>query len=71
MIYLLAYKDKNGNDCKGLPWLHLISRNTLRSGKIMEKEFSKLYNSVVLFCCQDDELPEEVSWDFVNKHKIK
>ena len=72
MNYLLAYKDRYGNDFHGTPWLHEIARNTLKSGKIMAKEFAKMYSNVILFACTDEELQNEeiITWDFVNKHKI-
>lgn len=66
--YILAYKDKNGNDCHGNPWLlKYDSKDELYDDIIENNEDIGEY---IVFSINSDKLPEVVTWEFANKHKI-
>lgn len=71
MEYGVAYKDINGMDFHGFPWI-TGGLPTVEEAKAMEKDYiSKGYKNVIAFMFDKpkDEF-EDVTWDYVNKHKI-
>lgn len=71
MNYYIAYKDNNGKDFNGQPWI-------IPNGGFEELAFAKLVASdfinrgfinVTLFGCNEP-LDEEIDWQFVEKNKI-
>ena len=70
MKYLIAYKDKDGNDYNGQPWI--IPENGYD-----EKDFAKMvkndmirrgFKNVILFECKV--IPENIDWDFVEDNEV-
>lgn len=71
MNYYIAYKDNNGKDFNGQPWI-------IPNGGFEELAFAKLvandfinrgFNNVTLFGCNEP-LDEEIDWQFVEENKI-
>lgn len=70
MNYLIAYKDENGKDFYGKPWL-IPDGGTedLSFAKMIKEDFLKRgFKDVKIFEC--DEIPEEVDWDFVENNEV-
>ena len=70
MNYLIAYKDENGKDFYGKPWL-IPDGGTedLSFAKMIKEDFLKRgFKDVKIFKC--DEIPEEVDWDFVEDNEL-
>lgn len=71
MSYGIAYKDINGMDFHGSPWI-TGGLPTIEEAKAMEQEYiSNGFKNVIAFMFDkpEDEF-EDVTWDYVNKHKI-
>lgn len=70
MKYFIAYKDKLGNDFKGLPWI--IPEGGFEdldiTNKVKNDFINRGFKNVILFTCNN--IPKEIDWGFVNKHKI-
>lgn len=71
MNYGIAYKDINGMDFHGLPWI-TGGLPTAEEAKVMEKDYiSKGYKNVIVFMFDKPEDGfEDVSWEYVKNHKI-
>ncbi|MBR4589159.1 MAG: hypothetical protein IKO36_00730 [Bacteroidaceae bacterium] len=69
IIYNIAYKDKNGKDFNGLPWLDGIYYNMDALNTRVNELTNDGYIDVTPFSCKD-EFPETVSWDYVKSHKM-
>lgn len=70
MNYLIAYKDNNGKDFYGKPWL-IPDGGTedLSFAKMIKEDFLKRgFKDVKIFGC--NEIPEEVDWDFVEDNEL-
>jgi len=70
MNYLIAYKDNEGKDFYGKPWL-IPDGGTedLSFAKMIKEDFLKRgFKDVKIFAC--DEIPEEVDWDFVEDNEL-
>lgn len=70
MMYLIAYKDKHGKDCNGNPWLIDFGEDKDSAFESLTEMSEKGNKDVTVFCCEDNELPQTVSWEFVNKHSV-
>ena len=71
MNYGIAYKDINGMDFHGSPWI-TGGLLTVEAAKAMERDYiSKGFKNVIAFMFDkpEDEF-EDVSWEYVNNHKI-
>ena len=70
MLHLIAYRDQTGKDFNGLPWIKIAS-DDLDYAKYQASKMETEYNlkDVVLAECEDEELPETVTWDFIYGHK--
>ena len=71
MSYGIAYKDINGMDFHGLPWI-TGGLPTAEEAKIMEKDYiSKGYKNVIAFMFDkpEDEF-EDVPWEYATVNKI-
>ena len=71
MSYGIAYKDANGMDFHGLPWL-TGGIPTIEEAKAMEQEYISIgFKNVIAFMFDkpEDEI-EIVTLDYVDKHKI-
>jgi hypothetical protein len=69
--YYIAYKDEDGNDFNGFPWIDpqcgTISMDKI---KLMVSDMSNSgYQNVIPFVV-DGEIPEIVDWNYVEQHKI-
>ena len=62
MLHIIAYRDQTGKDYNGLPWFRFAS------AKKQAQEMALEYKDVVLAECEDEELPETVTWDFIYEH---
>ena len=70
MNYLIAYKDNEGKDFYGKPWL-IPDGGTedLSFAKMIKEDFLKRgFKDVTIFSTND--IPEEVEWEFVEENKI-
>lgn len=65
--YYIAYKDEDGNDFNGLPWVKETSKDYIKLfvTDMVESKYQKVIPFVV-----DGEVPEIVDWDYVEQHKI-
>ena len=74
-MYFIAYKDQDGNDLNGLPWIEPVNtdeeRIELPMALAVKKSFSDIFQTVVLFKADVENMPEEVTWEFVEQHKIE
>ena len=72
MNYLIAYKDKHGKDCEGLPYLIDAGDNIIEAtAKKNELLNNKNFKDVTLFWTYASGETEEFSWEYVDKHKIR
>ena len=70
MIYLIAYKEKDGKDFMGQPYI-LGDFNNLNECKENAKQLVRDgYCCVTIFECEVP-APEEISWDFVKRNKME
>lgn len=70
MIYLIAYKEKDGNDFMGQPYI-LGDFNNLDECKAnAQKLIGDGYCYVTVFECEEN-VPEEISWDYVKRNKME
>ena len=71
-MYIIAYRDKNGADFRGYPWLRPTSDDREIAEQIT-KEFREEYKDTILFEISEEECDENeiISWDFVESHKIE
>ena len=67
--FILAYKDANGKDFNGFPWLENFENN-INDLKLFLKNCKHITNPIV-FSCNEKDLPEVITWDFVNERKIE
>ena len=67
--FILAYKDIDGKDFNGFPWLENFG-NDINDLKSFLKNCNYITNPIV-FLCNEKDLPEIITWDFVNEHKIE
>lgn len=70
MRYFIAYKDVNGKDFNGLPWVMPEGGfNNIQIAQNAKNDFIECgFKDVTLFAC--DETPEEIDWDFVNANLV-
>ena len=69
-IYLIAYKDVTGRGFdENSPWLFKIGDDLSVAQSITETCKKNRYQDITIFY-RDDEIPERVSWEYVNEHKI-
>ena len=68
--FILAYKDADGKDFNGFPWFKNFG-NDINDLKSFLKYYNKHITNPIVFQCTEEELPEWVSWEFVNEHKIE
>lgn len=70
MIYNIAYKDKDGSDFNGLPWIIGGSEDIKHIKDIANEMQNRGYLNVIVFedVFSDN---EEITWDFVNEHKVE
>jgi len=71
MEYGVAYKDINGMDFHGFPWI-TGGLPTAEEAKTLKNEYiSSGFKNVIAFMFDklEDEF-EDVTWDYVNNHKI-
>lgn len=71
MSYGIAYKDINGMDFHGFPWI-TGGLPTAEEAKTLKNEYISFgFKNVIAFMFDkpEDEF-EDVTWDYVNKHKI-
>jgi hypothetical protein len=70
MKYFVAYKDENGKDYNGQPWI-------IPEDGYDDKDFAKMvkndmikrgFKNVILFECKN--VPENVDWDFVEDNEL-
>ena len=70
MIYLIAYKEKNGYDFMGIPYI-LGDFNDFDECKENAQQLIRDgYCCVTVFECGDP-VPEEISWDYVKRNKME
>ena len=71
MEYGVAYKDINGMDFQGLPWI-TGGLPTAEEAKSIEKNYISIgYQNVIAFQFdKPEDWYEDVSWEYVNNHKI-
>ena len=67
--FMVAYKDANGKDFYGRPWLADFE-NDIDDLVLFLKNF-KCFTNPIIFSCNEKDLPEFITWDFVNEHKIE
>ena len=69
-MYFIAYKDKNGNDFHGLPWIIPEGGfDDINIAKGVKNDFiNRQFKEVILFKCNC--IPEEIEWNFVKDNKI-
>ena len=67
MLHIIAYRDQTGKDYNGLPWFRFAS-DDLEYAKKQAEKMSLEYKDVVNAECEDEELPETVTWDFIYEH---
>lgn len=68
MKHHIAYKDQNGNDFDGFPWV--LRGNESYEETVLEAErlVWEGFRDVYVFDVDTDDLPEDVTWDFVHAH---
>lgn len=72
-MYFIAYKDQDGNDFNGLPWIEEIVEGdqSLTAARNRKSVYENVFTSIVIFECDENNIPEEITWDFVNEHKVE
>lgn len=68
MLHIIAYRDQTGKDFNGLPWFRFVS-DDISYAKKQAEQMALEYKDVVLAECEDEELPETVTWDFIYDHR--
>ena len=70
MNYFIAYKDQNGKDFDGQPWIMPEGGfEDIELAKLVANDFTNRgFINVTLFGCID--IPEEIDWDFVDENRI-
>lgn len=70
--YLIAYTEKSNTDFKRKPWIH-PSTHPMNLEDI-QKEFAFIENVVkvsgIIFEVDPDNIPDEITWEYVNQHKL-
>ena len=67
-IYDIAYRDEDGLDFNGLPWLQGCEESLDMAKSFAEELICKGCCDITIFKNYGD--IEEVTWDYVNEHKI-
>lgn len=67
--FILAYKDANGKDFYGRPWLANFENDI--NNLVLFLKNCKYITNPIIFSCDVKDLPEFITWDFVNEHKIE
>lgn len=72
-MYFIAYRDKNGKDFNGFPWIKPIweGDQSLAAARNWKSVYENLLTSMVIFECDKYNEPEVFTWDFVNEHKVE
>lgn len=73
MIYIIAYKDENGFDYQGLPWLTSLTDNKEDVIENAQRCIESGFKDVTIFSTDENTLErmENINWDFVNENKIE
>ena len=69
--YFNAYRDKDGTDFHGTPWIDELSskkKTVAMLSNISLKEQG--YKEVKCFEVYEDDIPEIITWDYVKEHEI-
>lgn len=72
-MYFIAYRDKDGKDFNGLPWIEPICEGdqSLAAARNRKSVYENLLTSMVIFECDEYNEPEVITWDFVEQHKVE
>lgn len=71
--YSIAYRDSNGHDFDGLPWIIGMYDDVEEVKKEAERMRSEGYKDVVPFDCSPlmgGIIYENIGWKFVEEHKV-
>ena len=70
MKYYVAYKNHSGEDFHGTPWIHPEGGvEKLNEAKELKNSMKEQHlTNLVLFGC--NKIPETVTWNYVDSHKI-
>ena len=64
--YFNAYRDKDGTDFHGTPWIDELSSKK----KIVAMLSNISLKEVRCFEVYEDDIPEIITWDYVKEHEI-
>lgn len=67
-MYMIAYKDQNGNDWKGLPWLVMYEKNLELVKQRAKDMINEGYKDVTVF--KDWGYTGIVTWNDVYNNKV-
>lgn len=67
-MYMIAYKDQNGKDWKGLPWLVMYEKNLELVKQRAKKMINEGYKDVTVF--KDWGYTGIVTWNDVYNNKV-
>ena len=68
-MYLIAYKEKDGNDFIGQPYILGDFNNFYECKENAQHLVRDWYCYVMVFECEDT-APEEISWDYVKSNQV-
>ena len=69
-MYIVAYRDKNGNDWNGLPWLEAAYYDIELAKQLAVDMIAEGYQEVVLFQDYTYGTSECVTWTEVYNNKV-
>lgn len=69
--YYNAYRDKDGSDFHGDPWIDELSSKKKTTAMLSNIHLKELeYVDVRCFEVDEDNRPERITWDYVKEHEI-
>lgn len=69
--YFNAYRDKDGTDFQGTPWIDELSSKKKTFAMLSNISLKEQgYKEVRCFEAYEDDIPEIITWDYVREHEI-
>lgn len=69
-MYIVAYRDKDGKDFNGLPWLEIAYSDIQLAKQLAVEMIAEGYQEVTLFKDKTDGSSECVTWTEVYNNKV-
>lgn len=72
-MFGIAYKDQNGRDLNGVPWLYIDVLNKAECIFQAQKMAEQGYQDIIPFKINKlkEDITDYITWDIVKEHQIK